>query len=142
MAVPFGAIAGSFVVMCSSSNRHRNSSNNSFNLKEFEKNRILLTRRNLVHSYIEENYKTNAIIEEENFELDTTIYILKFDDITIITQISNEYLINSGTRDLHNYIHHLVYKELNKAFKNKYFKENKKEHDNLVTTVDMLRGDE
>lgn len=137
MAVPFGAITGSLAVMCSS--RHRNSLNNSFNVKEFENNRVLLKKRKLVYSYIEENYKTNSIIEEENFDLDTTIYILKFDDITIITQISNEKLINSGLRDLHSYIHHLVYKELNKAFKNKYFKE--KEHDNLVTTEDLLGGD-
>lgn len=115
MAVPFGGIAAALIV----AGNHHHNNNNDFNSKHFEDMATLLKNQNLIFEYLKRTFKAH-ITQEENYSLESTIYHLKFFDIHIGIQLTNELIINEEIEFLYRYSYDPVFKELIKKTKREY----------------------
>lgn len=77
-------------------------------------------KRNLILEYLKKTFKADSVINNEEFDLNSTIYNLRFGYMGIGIRLENEMIIKAEIEWLYRYSYDLVFNELIKITKQKY----------------------
>ena len=117
MAMPIGAIAGSLAAVCG---HNHNEARDELNIKYYEDLEKLKEKSSLILDYLKKTFKVDNVVVDEEFDINSTIYNLRFGYMGIGIRISNEMIINADIEYLYRYSYDLVFNELIKITKQKY----------------------
>lgn len=117
MAMPIGAIAGSLAAVCG---HNHNELRDELNTKYYEDLEKLKEKSSLILDYLKKTFKVDNVVNDEEFDINSTIYNLRFGYMGIGIRISNEMIINADIEYLYRYSYDLVFNELIKITKQKY----------------------
>lgn len=123
MAFPFGAVAGALAATGSSYHNH-NELRDELDLHYYEDLQKLKDNQNAILEHLKESFKANVEIIED-YNMQSTIYKLRFKDINIGIMLDNTMIINVKLETSCRYAYDLVMGELNKVVIERYSKEKK-----------------
>lgn len=110
-------VAAAAIAACGGS-KHKGNNNKRYNI-DINRNRELYKKREYIKEYLEKKFKVEKVEYIEN-RINFTIYRLKFWNVGVGIQLSNEMLTMCGKDYLCNYCYHLILEQLYKDTKEKY----------------------